>query len=362
VESRRSTARQLLALVGVLGREFGWVAPNVAKEIKEWRARAEAIPDERLRVEALETLDRERLNPEGAALFSALPRRRDLGLLRLLVAYQVALDFLDTVSERAMANSLAHGMQMHRALVEALEPAGARLSDYYAVCPDVDDGGYLRALVEACRSGCAELPGFLVVRAHATRAARELSVQVLNHQPEDQRTVLLRNFASRELRREPSTTWFEQTAAASSTLGIYALLALAVEPHVDPRQAAAVDAAYHPWICLACTLLDCYVDQVDDAHSGNHNYLSRYVDAASGTERLCGIVARSVERSLELERGDRHAVIVSAMVAMYLSKDVARTAVLAGSAERIAESGGTLVRVQVPILRIIRRAHGVSSS
>jgi len=352
----------LLALAGVMGREFGWVAPNVAKEIKEWRARAEAIPDERLRMEALETLDRERLNPEGAALFSALPRRRDLGLLRLLVAYQVALDFLDTISERAMANSLAHGMQMHRALVEALDPTGGCLSDYYAVRPEEDDGGYLRALVETCRSGCAELPGFLVVRGHATRAARELSVQVLNHQPEDLRTVLLQGFASRDLRPDPYTTWFERTAAASSTLGIYALLALAVEPQVDAAEAAAVDAAYHPWICLACTLLDCYVDQVDDARSGNHNYLSRYIDAASATDRLCWIVARSVERSLELERGERHAVIVSAMAAMYLSKDVARTVELRPSAGRIAASGGTLVRVQVPILRTMRRAHGVRSS
>lgn len=344
-----------------MGRELGWIAPNVATEIAGWRARAEAIPDARLRAEALETLERERLNPEGAALFSALPRRRDLGLLRVLVAYQVALDFLDTVTERPGVDSLAHGMQMHRALVEAIDPGESEVSDYYAVRPEAD-GGYLRALVEACRRGCARFPGFMVVRPHAVRAARQLSVQVLNHQPDAERTALLRRFAQHEFSRDGGMTWFERTAAASSTLGIYALLALAVEQDVEPQEAAAVDAAYHPHICLACTLLDCFADQVDDMESGNHNYLSRYADARSATDRLCDVVATSVERSLRLRRGERHAVIVSAMVAMYLSKDVARTDLLSGPTARIARSGGPLVRIQMPVLRAIRHAHRVTDA
>jgi tetraprenyl-beta-curcumene synthase len=351
-----------MVLMSVLGRELSWIAPHVSKEIKGWRTLAEAIPDNRLRADALETLERERLNPEGAALFTALPRRRDLRLLRVLVAYQVALDFLDTISEQERADSLSYGLQLHRALVEALESPGDGISDYYAACPEQDDGGYLRALVEACRSGCAQLPGFLVVRRHATRAARELSVQVLNHQPEAQRTALLRSFARRELRGDGDTAWFERTAAASSTLGIYALLAMAVEPEVDGVEASAVDAAYHPWICLACTLLDCLVDQLDDERSGNHNYLTRYADPAKATDRIAEVVARSVCCSLKLHRGERHAVIVSAMVAMYLSKDVARRGTLKRSTRRIAASGGMLVRAQVPVLRVIRRAHGASSS
>lgn len=356
----RSTAAQFAALAGVLGRELGWIAPNVATEIAGWRARAEAIPDERLRAEALETLKRERLNPEGAALFSALPRKRDLGLLRVLVAYQVALDYLDTVTERQGVDSLAHGMRMHQALVEALDPGGPEPSDYYAVRQE-KDGGYLRALVETCRRSCARFPGFMVVRPHAVRAARQLSVQVLNHQPESERTILLQRFAQREFDGGDETTWFEQAASASSTLGIYALLALAVERDVDPREVAAVDAAYQ-WICLACTLLDCFADQFDDMESGNHNYLSRYAGAERATDRLCAVVATSVERSLRLRRGERHAVIVSAMGAMYLSKDVARADPLRHSTIRIARSGGVLVRVQMPILRAMRRAHRVTDA
>jgi tetraprenyl-beta-curcumene synthase len=349
-----------VALAGVLGRELTWVAPSVATEIKTWRERAEAIPDDELRRDALDTLHRERLNPEGAALFTALPRRRNLVLLRVLVAFQVALDFLDTVSERPANDSLAHGMQMHQALIEALDPDGGRLTDYYALRPWQDDGGYLASLVQACRAGCAALPGFILVQPHATRAARRLSVQVLNHQPQGVRGRLLSRFADDELGDMADTAWFERTAAASSTLGLYALLALAGEDRVDPVCADEIDAAYHPWINLACTLMDCFVDQPDDAATGNHNYLSRYADAASGTDRLAAIVARSMYDAKALHRGERHAVIVGAMVAMYLSKDSADTAELRPAARRIASAGGMLVRSQLPILRVIRRLHGVS--
>jgi len=356
----RLTVRQLLALVAVLTRELTWVAPNVATELDLWRARAATIPDGSLRTDALATLQRDRLNPEGAALFTVLPRRRNHGLLRVLVAYQVALDFLDTISERPSSDSLAHGMQLHRALIEALEPGESTLSDYYALRPWQDDGGYLRALVETCRTGCAELPGYLVVRSHATQAARRLSVQVLNHQPEEDRALHLAAFAHDELDATPGTTWFERAAAASSTLGIYALLALAVDQAADAIETQAIDAAYHPWVCLACTLLDCFVDQQDDAEAGNHNYLNRYADRDVAAERLCTVVARSVGETARLQNGERHTVVTGAMVAMYLSKASVRGD-LQMTARRVASEGGALVQFQLPILRAIRWRHGVAN-
>lgn len=354
------TVTQLRAVVAVFARELTWVAPNVATELEGWRARAAAIPDGRLRDDALATLERDRLNPEGAALFTVLPRRRDRGLLRILVAYQVALDFLDTIGERPGGDSLAHGMQLHRALVEALEPGRIPLSDYFAVCPRQDDGGYLRALVETCRDGCAELPGYLVVQAHATRAARRLSVQVLNHQPEHARARLLAEFAARELDTIPDTAWFERSAAATSTLGIYALLAFAVDKTDDEAEAAAIDAAYQ-WACLACTLLDSFVDQEEDAETGNHNYLRRYATPEIAADRLQAVVTRAIADAHRLRRGERHAVVTSAMVAMYLSKASAQGD-SRDTARRVSRAGGALVKIQLPVLRAIRWRHGLEDS
>ncbi|HMI93261.1 MAG TPA: DUF2600 family protein, partial [Polyangiales bacterium] len=216
--------RQLAALVAVAARELSWVLPNVAREIGQRRRRADLIPVAALREDAVLTLRRERLNAEGAALFAVLPRRADRELLRLLVAFQHLLDYLDTISERPAADPLANGRQLHLALTEALDPGGP-VSDYYWLHAHRDDGGYLRALVDTCRRGCEALPRFEQVRARVRRAAALGTVQVVNHDPvPERREAGLRAWAMRELPGEQEASWFELTAAASSSLWTLALL------------------------------------------------------------------------------------------------------------------------------------------
>jgi tetraprenyl-beta-curcumene synthase len=347
--------RQFVTLVAVLGREFAWVKPNVAEEVRVWRKRAEEIPDQLLRRDALQTLEQERLNAEGAAFFTVLPAKRHRSLLRLLVAYQIALDYLDTITERPAPDSYVNGMQLHRALTDALDPAGP-ISDYYRYRPDQDDGGYLKALVDACRGGCAALPGYLHVQTHTTRAATRLAVQVLNHDPDTElRQGRLEEWAQSNLGEDAHADWFELTAAASSTLGLYALLALAVDADVDADEVARIDQAYHPWICLACTLLDGFVDQEEDRDTGNNNYFTYYPEGA-GAERLCAVVSRATLEARALRNGRRHAVVTTAMISMYLSKDAAYTPELRSTSDRLKHAAGSLAVAQLPILRLLRRA------
>ena len=148
-----------------------------------WRRRAASIPDVPIREDALDAIDRKRDNVEGAALFSILPNHRDERLLKLLVAYQIMWDFLDSVSERGAYVGQANGRQLHRALIEALDP-GAPISDYYRYHPWKDDGGYLRTLVETCRRLCAGLPGYRQVRPLMLRGVRDCAIQSLNHERE----------------------------------------------------------------------------------------------------------------------------------------------------------------------------------
>ncbi len=92
------------------------------------------IPDAPIREDALSSIELKRENADGAALFWILPPRRNLNLLRLLVAYQIIWDFLDSVSERGACEGTANGRQLHKALVEALDPASP-ISDYYRFHP-----------------------------------------------------------------------------------------------------------------------------------------------------------------------------------------------------------------------------------
>jgi tetraprenyl-beta-curcumene synthase len=356
------TVSQVGALLAVATRELTWVLPNVAREVRSWQQRALQIPDAQLREDALTTLTRERLNSEGAALFTVLPRRRDPELLRLVVAYQVLLDYLDTISERPAPDPLANGHQLHQALSEALDPFGP-VSDYYEHHPSRDDGGYLQALIEACRCGCLTLPGFARVRARAMQAGRRAAVQILNHDPiPDRRDAALAAWAAREFADESDVSWFELTAAASSSLWIHALLALAADPAVSDQDLVQAESAYLPWICAASTLLDSFVDQADDAATGNHNYLEHYVNAEMAGGRLREIVYQSAARARGLRRGTRHALIATGMVAMYLSKDCASEGELRPIGEGILLAAGSLPRAQLPIMSAMRAARGLRAA
>jgi tetraprenyl-beta-curcumene synthase len=333
----------------------------VSREIRVWQRRAAAIPDVPLRTDALDALKRKRTHVEGAALFWILPARRDLRLLRVLVAYEIALEFLDNAHERAADE--ANGLQLHRALVEALDPQ-APISDYYRYHPWKDDGGYLRALVEACQAGCSSLPAYACVREPLLLGAgRCRYAQSLNHELDP---VLggaaLRAWAEREFSAGEEVSWWEWTAAASSSVGVHALLAQAADPACGERNIRAVDMAYMPWVCAASTMLDSYVDQVEDIAGGAHSYVARYPSPEIAAQRMCEIVRRSVQEVRGLGNGHRHAVIAACMVAMYLSKDSARTPAMRPTTDRLIAASGSLTRLLLPVLRLWRIAYAQGSA
>ncbi len=359
MNERRCTPREALALLYVAWRGVTWTVPSVRRELDAWRKRALRIPDPALRADALETLRREHMNAHGAALFAVLPRTRSRPLLRLLVAFQVALDYLDTVTERPAPDERAHGDQLHRSLVDALDPETGP-TDYYGERPWEDDDGYLRALVETCQRGCAALPGYSAVRPYALSAASDLSVQVLNHLTHPaERDAALRTWADGDGLHYSELRWFERSGAASSTLGIYALLA-AASSQLRAEQVRAIDAAYHPTVCLLCTLMDSLADYDEDRASGAHSYVARYGNATCAIERISDLVPRALADVGRLPSGSRHAVIVSGMVAMYLAKRGPAGTRVGTSSREIRARAGWMTTVAMPVTRMMNRMHGRS--
>jgi tetraprenyl-beta-curcumene synthase len=348
--------RQIWVLLSAATRELLWGLRAVSREVDTWQARASAIPEGPIREDALDSIERKRGNAAGAALFWILPRRRDLNLLRLLVAYQLIWDFLDSVSERGACEGTVNGLQLHKALIEALDPA-APISDYYRHHPWHEDGGYLRSLVEACRRACAALPAYECVRALVVREATRAQVQALNHDtdPSD-RDRALKEWVAREFSEDQQLSWFELSSAATASLALHAFLALAADPSCTEAEARRACDAYFPWISGTATMLDSYVDQVEDEATGSHRYVAHYANRTLAGERMKALVARSAEEARSLRNGHRHAVITASMVAMYLSKDSARTPEMRDSTASIARAGGTLTRVLLPVLRLWRLA------
>jgi tetraprenyl-beta-curcumene synthase len=346
--------------VAAAARELLWGLRSVSNEMGAWRRYARAIPDAPLREDALSSLTRKRTHADGAALFSILPRRRCPRLLRLLVAYEIALDFLDNVNEREASGG--NGRQLHLALVEALDPQRS-LSDYYLHHRWRDDGGYLRALVESCREGCGQLPGYPRVRSTLRRETVRALVLGINHELEPaRRDGALRRWADRECAGYREASWFELTSAASASLTVHALLALAAESVGSDSEISAVLAAYFPWISATSTMLDSYVDQFEDALVGGHSYLDHYPSRAAAAQRVGELVERSVSCARCLNRGHRHVVIATCMVAMYLSKDSARTPAMHTTTRNLARCGGSLAVLMLPVLRLWRILYALRSA
>jgi tetraprenyl-beta-curcumene synthase len=346
---------QIRVLLGAAWRELSWGLSAVAREVGRWRALAAAIPDRAIREDARYALSEKRAHADGAALFTVIPRHRDAGLLALLVAYETIVDFLDNVSERHPTRE--NGRQLHLALTDALNPGGP-VHDYYRFHPWRDDGGFLLALVHECRARCCSLPSFEQVWGVVSREARRSLVLGINHDPSaDQRDDALRAWAAHEFPDEQELCWFELSGAASATLVVHGLLTLAAEPRVIEAEVAAVYAAYWPWTSLATTMLDSYVDQADDAATGNHSYIGHYADTDAGIARLRESIRRALLAARALPDGEHHAVIVGCMIAMYLSKPEARSPGLRATTLQLAREGGSLVRLLLPILRAWRFAY-----
>lgn len=332
-------------------RELLWGLRGVSREIEGWRVRASEIPCAESRRLALEALRSKRGHIDGAALFWILAPRRDTGLLRLLVAYDVLCDYLDSLTEQEGAGD---ARLLHRAITDALQPDGTSC-DYFAGATGEGDGGYLDALVGTCRAVCAALPAFAVVQPHALReAGRAAEVLPLNHLPAAERDAGLQAWAAREAAGAHDFAWYELGAAGSTWLAVQASLALAANPACEADVVEAVCRAYFPWCSLAGTMLDSYVDEADDLAAGNHRYVAHYPSRDVMLDRLSMAVERASLAVTGLPDGRRHAVIFSCMVAMYLSKNSARAPGLRDSTQRLAASGGTLTRVLVPILRAWR--------
>jgi tetraprenyl-beta-curcumene synthase len=346
---------QWAALVRAAGRELVWGLRAVSREVHIWRARAERIPDPLVRRDALSAIDLKRGHADGAAMFWTLLNRRKPSLLRTLVRYELLQDYLDGVTEPGGAVGPEPGGQLYRALADALDLDRTPSDDHLRH----HDGGYLTALVAGCREGCRALPGYAVVQPLLIREAERAGVLILNHQRDAAvRNAELRAWATLHFPHERDLLWFELAAAASAWITTHALLALAAEPRPTPADAEATYAAYFPWLAMTLTMLDGYADQAEDARTGNQNYLVQYATPEGAIQRLYESVRRAAAAVLELPNGERHAVLLACMIALYLTKDSARSDDLRWTSTQLAGAGGTLPRLLMPALRLWRIRNG----
>jgi len=245
--------------------------------------------------------------------------------------------------------------------VDAVSPTEP-IRDYYGTAIP-DDGNYLRSLVRACRTCCELLPSFRPVYPTLHSEASRIAVQAINHTEVPTRIPpALRAWVAREYSQSPDVEWFEFAAAAGANIAIYALLALAAEPFCSDTRMCNTYKAYFPWAGALATMLDAFVDQFDDAAHGEHNYLTYYESPNHATKQVARLAHRCLTETRCLANAERHTLVIASMVAMYLSRDSARTPHLSQATAQLADAGGSLTTALLPVLRLWRLTNKTRAS
>jgi tetraprenyl-beta-curcumene synthase len=357
--SRKSTSSppEIIALVTAGVVYWLTIYPRARLEIRRWRRRAQRIPDLTLRAQALYKLTFERLNPEAAAFFAVLaPWRHRRALVRLMVDFQIAYDYLDAINEEPETASLRNGLQLHRALGDAVS-SRASDSDYYLHHPRSDDGGYLRDLVRACQRAVQSLPSALALEPLLVHAAERCGeAQSRNHAVLVEGSEQLIEWAA-EQQDTGEYLWWELAAAGISCLALHALFAAAAGP-TTLAEAERIDSAYYPPICAISALLDSLVDLGDDAGGTNHSFVGHYPTSNLTSERFAAITREARLLSSVLRHHRRHAVILAGIASFYLSAPGARTEHARPAARRTLACLGPSSVPILAVMRLRRRSAG----
>jgi tetraprenyl-beta-curcumene synthase len=341
-----------------LGRYEGSIRPRVRRELAGWRHHAGQVPDPALRAAALGALTEKAANVEAVAVFATLaPRRGRAAVVRAIVALQAAIDYLDLLGEQPGPDPLADGLRLHAALGTGFS-AGAGTDeshgeqDWYSLHPHGDDGGYLDALLRACRESFAALPSSASLGAPARAAALRCGTgQSHTHAAAAAGPEELRAWAEK-LPAPPGYRWWELAAGACSSVAAHALIALAAEPGASIAEAGATEAAYFPATGALTVLLDDLIDREADARAGEHSYLDYYASAEEAGKRLAWIHARADEAIAPLPRAARHRAILTGVLAFYLSSPAAGTPLAEPTRMRLLAAAGPAVGALASLLRL----------
>lgn len=312
-----------------------------------------------LRRLALITQTGERGNYEGAAAYAILvPRAYRARVIRAVVAFQTTYDFVDTLAEQPSHNPVANGRQLHLALLRALDP-GSEHPDYYAHSMRGPDNGYIRALVQTCRTALLSLPSYTTVVQPVLHAASTIvAYQSLNHEESAGGPRALAQWGATVTPPDSGLRWWEAAAGGASSMTVFALIAAAAKPGLSAAETAATQAAYAPWISALHVLLDSLVDRAKDLEHGHHNLINHYGSPAEAANRLRWIAARAVQGAESLSDGARHALIVAAMTSFYLSTPAASAS---STAQPLLETMGALAKPTMAVLRTRRTAERLSA-
>lgn len=324
---------------------IGRVFPLVKKNLAYWREEAAQCPDRNLAAEALASIDSKGFHCLGGSVFALYPGVDVAAQVKFIVAYQTISDYLDNLVDNLEVQEEQSIVQLHLAMLEALQP-DVQHSKYYAYYPYHEDGGYLDKLVAVCQDSIKRNPNLSLIQDELLETAMMYSnLQTYKHLAlnirEEKMFAWLRTILPSTL---DLTTW-ELAAATGSTLGIFCMHAAGSSGQFNVQMKQNLRKAYFPWICGLHILLDYLIDLEEDSQTQQLNFVQYYETPEairSGMEKMWNNALYHIQA---LPNRGFHQTVIQGLLALYLSDVKTRSPNICRITSRLLSEGGNTVRL-----------------
>ncbi|GAA0436840.1 tetraprenyl-beta-curcumene synthase [Lentibacillus halophilus] len=297
---------------------YRYIFPAVRHELTHWQTRAEQIPDNELRDQALASMGSKRFHCMGGAVYALLAGYRWHEAVRFIVAYQTISDYLDNLCDRSTSMDPDDFRQLHQAMTDALTQDNP-IKNYYAFHDEQDDGEYLADLVRECQKTMRNMANYGIIQEHLSELEHLYSdLQVHKHVRMDERISRLTAWFHNHEGPSYSLYWHEFAAAAGSTLGVFCLVSYTMCGRMNENMATRIMESYFPYMQGLHILLDYYIDQKEDTLEGDLNFCRYYESVDQMKERFCYFIRQADRYVQQLMDRPFHKMVYQGLIGLYL--------------------------------------------
>ncbi|WP_409302281.1 tetraprenyl-beta-curcumene synthase family protein [Peribacillus sp. SCS-155] len=297
------------------------IFPVVHEELNYWKKRAEEIPNQELKRQALASIHSKTFHCEGGSILALAAESQARAAIRFIVAYQTISDYLDNLCDRSTSLDPEDFRALHESMHHSID-IDAEPSDYYRYRSDKDDGGYLHELVSACQSVLRGISSYLDIFPYLRDLCSVYcDLQVHKHVRVEERVPRLQSWFDHHKAQLPTMSWYEFSACSGSTLGIFCLVSYSMRPDFTQEYAEKIWQGYFPYIQGLHILLDYFIDQEEDRDGGDLNFCFYYKDDQELYNRFAYFVEKSEQHSRLLPHKRFHLLIHRGLLGLYLSDD-----------------------------------------
>ncbi|WP_456277925.1 tetraprenyl-beta-curcumene synthase family protein [Bacillus sp. AK128] len=298
------------------------IFPIAHKELDYWRSRAEKIPNQELKSQALASINSKTFHCEGGAILALLSNHHLESCIKFIVAYQTISDYLDNLCDRSTSLDPLDFEALHESMPNALTIGEDQKHDYYRYRSDQDDGSYLKDLVTTCQQVLLELPHYTLIKPFLLELANYYcSLQVHKHVVKDERVPRLEKWFLEYKSDLPEMEWYEFSACSGSTLGIFCLVSYAFHDQLQKDDVLKIRQGYFPYMQGLHILLDYLIDQDEDLEGGDLNFCFYYPNEQVLLKRLSYFLKEADRHIQGIPQESFHRFINRGLLGVYLSDE-----------------------------------------